>query len=193
MDEPLDAPATDRWWRLAAPAAMGVAVVVGAVVGIARAPEQVPAAVESPFPAVETTEPGTIVVHVAGEVAHPGLVRVPAGGRVADAIQAAGGVTAAAVLDAVNLAAPVADGAQVVVPDRETPPVATGGSGGGVVSLNQATAAEFETLPGVGPVLAERIVAHRDENGPFESVDDLLDVPGIGEAKLASIRDRVAP
>jgi competence protein ComEA len=99
--------------------------------------------------------------------------------------------------EAINLAEPVVDGMQVLVPGPETPPNGTDGSGGttgdGRIHLNRATAAELDDLPGIGPVIAERIVAHRTEHGPFTAVEDLLDVPGIGEAKLASLRDLVVP
>src|SRR5690606_20272718 len=96
-------------------------------------------------------------------------------------------------LDAVNLAQPVADGQQIVVPGPDATAVAgSTPADDGLVHLNTATAADLETLPGVGPVLAERIVAHRDARGGFERVEDLLEVPGIGEAKLADLRDAVA-
>jgi competence protein ComEA len=100
-------------------------------------------------------------------------------------------------MEAINLAEPVVDGMQVLVSGPETPPVGTEGSGSspseGPLHLNRATAAELDNLPGIGPVIAERIVAHRTEHGPFTAVEDLLDVPGIGEAKLASLRDLVVP
>jgi len=184
----------ERWWRYAPAVAMLVAVAAGVAIGVGRAPDPIPQSDVSPFVAVETTRPSTIVVHVAGAVNSPGLVRVPANARVALAIEAAGGVTPDAVLDAVNLAAPLVDGTQVVVPDAASGGTSgAGGTGDGLVHLNQATAADLETLPGVGPVLAERIVAYREEHGPFESVDDLLDVAGIGESKLGSMRDLVTP
>ncbi len=122
-------------------------------------------------------ENAEITVHVAGEVRAPGLVLIPAGSRVADAVAAAGGFTPAAEPATLNLAAPVVDGQQ------EVP--------SGKVSLNQASASELEILSGVGPVLASRIVAHREANGPFVTVEDLLDVAGIGESKLSTIRDSV--
>ena len=149
---------------------------------------------------------GTIVVHVSGAVANPGVVSVPSGARVADAVAAAGGVDRSADVTAINLAAPLADGDQVVVPQAAgsggggpaiagTPSVGVGGSSaegtGDKVALNLAGPADLETLPGVGPVLASRIIAHRQANGPFQAVEDLLDVPGIGEATLAGFRDLV--
>jgi competence protein ComEA len=148
------------------------------------------------------------VVHVAGAVAAPGLYRLGGDPRVADAIDAAGGVAADADLDAVNLAAKVADGERVYVPRRgEVPPavaVGAGGGGGGSpgvggaggapagpVDLNSATAEQLESLPGVGPATAEAILGYRKEHGRFRSVDELLEVRGIGEAKLAAIRPKV--
>jgi competence protein ComEA len=126
-----------------------------------------------------------VVVHVAGAVRHPGVYRLPAGSRVVDAIEAAGGATALAVLSGVNLAAEVIDAAQVVVPTLGQHPSAPDD---GLVAVNQASASDLESLPGVGPVLAGRIVSHRDENGSFETPEDLLDVSGIGEAILARLR-----
>lgn len=129
-----------------------------------------------------------ITVHVSGPVAVPGVVAVAEGSRVADVVAAAGGATRAADLSRLNLAAPVRDGEQVVVPS-----VADSVDGGNPVSparfdINTADASDFEALPGIGPVIAERIVAYRDEHGPFEALESLLDVPGIGESKLDAIR-----
>jgi competence protein ComEA len=175
-----------------------IAIAAGAFWGT-RAPEPWPeetAAVTVPLLEAATTAPA-LTVHVAGWVATPGLVRVPPGSRVADAVAAAGGFKPGADAGGVNLAAPVEDGERVIIPG----PAGAGGegasdgragtSGDGRVRVNAATAAELETLPGIGPVLAERIVAYRQDHGPFRTVEDLLDVPGIGESKLASLRDRV--
>jgi len=131
-----------------------------------------------------------ITVHVAGAVAAPGVVEVAADSRVGDALAAAGGVLPEADLIRVNLAAPLADGQQILVPEM-SPEGAEAVAGDGRVRLNLADAGELEALPGVGPVLAERIVAYREEHGPFAVVEDLLDVPGIGEAKLAALREAV--
>jgi competence protein ComEA len=145
---------------------------------------------EPPLPTVPTIASASVVtpvvVHVAGAVRHPGVYRLPAGSRVVDAIEAAGGATALAVLSGVNLAAEVIDAAQVVVPTLGHHPSALPDDG--LVAVNQASASDLESLPGVGPVLAGRIVSHRDENGPFETPEDLLDVSGIGEAILARLR-----
>lgn len=127
----------------------------------------------------------SVTVHVSGAVHRPGLVTLEASARVADAIAAAGGATPEATLGAVNLAATVGDGARIIVPD-ETTHAATGAADG--VRVNVASVSDLQRLDGVGPVLAQRIVDHRTEHGPFEVVEDLLDVVGIGEAKLAAVR-----
>jgi competence protein ComEA len=139
---------------------------------------------------VAVAEPDVLAVHVSGAVIHPGLVTVPGGSRVADAIAAAGGATVDAELARTNLAAPVRDGEHILVASVDEP-VATGDSSSVGIDLNAASASELEALPGVGPVVAERIVAHRDRFGPFVTVEDLLDVPGIGEAKLAQMREAI--
>lgn len=166
---------------LLAVAAVAAAIVVLAALAWPGAPDPPPLVMASPTTAEQAT------VHVSGEVADPGLVTVARGSRVADAIAAAGGATPDARLDGVNLAAPVVDGMHLLVPG----PGGEQTSEGGAVRLNTASVSDIETLPGVGPVLAQRIADFRDENGPFASVEDLLDVAGIGEAKLAALRDAV--
>jgi competence protein ComEA len=133
-------------------------------------------------------------VHVSGWVVSPGVVEIPEGSIVADAVTAAGGARSGAGLEAINLAAPVMAGDQVVVPGPGEVNVtgSVAGTSDGHISLNGADATQLQDLPGVGTVLAERIVAYRDANGPFQTVEDLLDVPGIGEAKLAAMRDLVS-
>lgn len=139
-----------------------------------------------------------IVVHVSGRVLRPGLARVSSSARVGDAIMAVGGALPDARLGEINLASPLVDGAQVVVPGPETSPgagdVRSGGGAGppGPVSLNRASAEQLEEIPGVGPVLAQRIVDYRQTRGPFTEVEDLLGVSGIGEKKLAELRKHVA-
>lgn len=150
--------------------------------------EPAPVPLSSPT-AADPGDAGLITVHVAGAVVSPGVVQVSDGSRVVDAIAAAGGLTRDSRSDLVNLAAPLRDGDQIVVPDAA---VEQASSGDGRIRVNVASVAELERLPGVGPVLAERIAAHRDVVGRFAEVEDLLDVPGIGEAKLASLRDHVA-
>jgi len=136
-----------------------------------------------------------VVVAVVGLVARPGLVTVPTGSRVADAVEAAGGLLPGTDPAAVNLAAVVTDGQQIAVgvPGVGGAPtaVAEGAGGGGLVDLNRATVQELDALPGIGPVLAQRIVAHRDEQGPFRSVDQLDDVPGIGPTIFAELAELV--
>jgi competence protein ComEA len=133
-------------------------------------------------------------VYVSGWVATPGVVEVEEGAIVADAVQAAGGALDGALLETINLARPLVPGDHVQIPGPGDPvsPAPGDQADGGLISPNRAEAALLEQLPGVGPVLAERIVAHREANGPFETVEDLLDVPGIGEAKLSAIRDLIA-
>ena len=138
--------------------------------------------------------PRLLTVHVSGAVAAPGLVAVADGSRVADAIEAAGGVRPGAGFGSINLAAEVRDGMQLVVPWAGEAAGAGGGAGAGVtgdgkVDINRAGVTDMTRLPGVGEVIATRIVSHREDNGPFRAVEDLLDVPGIGEGKLAAIRD----
>ncbi|HVR32512.1 MAG TPA: ComEA family DNA-binding protein [Acidimicrobiia bacterium] len=175
-------------------AALAVTLSLGAWWWTAGAGNQGDAASEaslSPMIAPAVTDTALLVVHVAGEVRRPGVVHLPIGSRVLDAIEAAGGATAAAVLSQVNLAAELVDGTQIVVPSRLESGPATAVADDGMVAVNRATITELETLPGVGPVLAGRIVAHRDEHGPFERVEDLLDVSGIGEAILGRLRPLV--
>jgi len=151
------------------------------------------AALAQPAPAAPAKR---LFVDVVGAVRRPGLYRLPDGSRVADAVSRAGGATRRADLSLVNLAAPLADGLQVVVPRRES---GTAGAGGGStapagpVHLNTATLEQLDALPGVGPVTAQKILDYRQENGAFTSVDDLDAVSGIGPARLDTLRDLVAP
>ncbi|WP_116451418.1 ComEA family DNA-binding protein [Blastococcus litoris] len=138
----------------------------------------------------ETTE--TVVVSVVGQVVRPGLVTLPTGARVADAIAAAGGLLPEADAASVNLAAVVADGEQLAVGAPASPAGTTAGAaGGGRVDLNAAGVAELDALPGIGPVLAQRIVDQRESQGPFRSVEELDDVPGIGPAIAAELAELV--
>ncbi len=149
------------------------------------------AAPPRPETVVTASIPGTsITVHVSGAVRDPGVVIVPSDSRVMDVVIAAGGATPAADLGQLNLAAAVRDGERVIVPFEGAVAIKAPGDGG--VDINSATVAGLEELPGVGPVLAARIVAYRDEHGPFTEVEDLLGVAGIGEAKLAGMRDDIS-
>lgn len=156
-----------------------------------------PAGDSSPGPGAGA---GELFVHVSGAVVTPGLVVVPAGSRVLDAVAAAGGFTAEADPAGVNLARPLGDGEQLVVPRLgEAPPAAAppGGSDGAAasssakVNLNTAAVSELETLPRIGPALAQRIVDWREANGRFASPDDLRNVTGIGEKIFDGLKDRV--
>ena len=138
-----------------------------------------------------STEPDVMMtIHVAGSVVQPGVVRVPSDSRVADVILAAGGATSDANLGALNLAATVRDGAHVVVPSHSGNTNESGATAT-PFDINTASVSDLEQLPGVGPVLASRIAAYRDTHGPFGAIEDLLGVPGIGEAKLSAIRDAI--
>ena len=140
-----------------------------------------------------------LFVHVVGAVRRPGLFRLREGARVADALSRAGGPTRRADLSAVNLAAPLADGQQVVVPRRPAAGAEAAGGPAGVtapgakVSLAVATIEQLDELPGIGPVTAQKIVDWRTTHGPFRSVEDLDDVPGIGPARIEQLRDLVTP
>jgi competence protein ComEA len=158
-------------------------------------PERPP--VPGPATATPSASEATILVDVTGWVRRPGVYEFDAGARVIDGIEAAGGARPGAELEALNLAAPLVDGTQVFVPKQgAAPPSAVssgsvGGASGGLVNVNTATAAELEALPGVGEVTAQAIIDYRTENGPFTSVDELLDVTGIGDVTLENLRDLV--
>lgn len=156
--------------------------------------------------AAPTTTAALIRVYVSGAVRHPAVYELPPDSIIDDAVRAAGGFSASADPVAVNLAQPLFDGMQIYVPEVAEviapPPVTAGGSGGvpsrfspelftGLVDINRANAAELESLPGIGPSLSAQIIAYREANGPFATVEMLLEVPGIGDAKLAAIRDLV--
>jgi competence protein ComEA len=196
--------------ELVALAAVAAVVVAGAGLWYARSlprPVEIRAArggerVPPPAPSAgPSASPTVLFVHVAGLVRHPGVYQFHDGQRVIDAVQAAGGARKKADLDALNLAALLTDGEQVLVPARGAapqapPPPGTGGvsspgAPGALVNVNTATEQELETLPGIGPVLANSIVAYRTEHGPFPSVDALDDVSGIGPATLADLRPLV--
>ena len=162
-------------------------------------------AYEAPAPPVAAAKPARpvqVVVDVVGAVRRPGLYRLEQGSRIADAVARAGGATGKADLALVNLAAPLADGEQVVVPKRGAPGAA--GSGGGAaaggpgvstgpVHLSTATLDQLDSLPGIGPVTAQKILDYRAKHGAFNSVDELDAVPGIGPSRMDQLRDLVAP
>lgn len=170
--------------------------------GTTSAPE---AAALEPMQVSRSRSRAELVVHVVGAVRRPGLYRLREGARVADAVARAGGARTVADLAALNLAAPLVDGTQVLVPRRVATAMPANGSGGttatsgessppaGKVSLSSATAEQLDALPGVGPVTAQKILDYRAEHGPFGSVDDLDAVPGIGPARIEQLRDLVTP
>jgi competence protein ComEA len=138
-----------------------------------------------------------LVVHVSGAVRDPGVYRLPDGSRVTDAIERAGGPAGAAMPDAINLAAPLADGQQITVPARSRAPVGVGaslpGATDGAISLGSATLEELDTIEGIGPVTAEAILAFRDERGGIASVDELDQISGIGPTTMEALRARLQP
>jgi competence protein ComEA len=194
--------------RSSALVGVGLALVVLALLGQRLA--HAGAAAGDPEPAAIPLEPvaqppprSVLVVHVVGEVRRPGLYRLRDGARIADAVHRAGGARRHADLAAVNLAAPLVDGVQILVPSR-LPARGVGAAGAassgaessaptGPVSLSSATIEELDELPGVGPVTAQKIVDYRTENGPFASVDDLDAVPGIGPTRIEQLRELVTP
>jgi competence protein ComEA len=147
----------------------------------------------------EDADGGAVVVHVAGAVREPGVYRMRAGARVDDAVGRAGGATSKADLSQVNLAAEVEDGRQVLVPERVSASEASGGGAAALaprapgvpLNLNTATIEQLDELDGIGPATAQQILDYREANGGFGSVDELNRVPGIGEKRLASLREQV--
>ena len=179
------------WYLRSLPATVRVDAAI-APVGSAASPST------SPSPS-----PGVVVVYVSGWVERPGVYEFKEGDRIVDAIERAGGPKKGADLNALNLAGFLTDAQQVLVMKKgEAPPPtvssgstsATGsgaGSTAGPINLNTATLDQLETLPGIGPALGQRIIDHREQHGPFQSVEDLLDVSGIGDKRLADLRDQV--
>jgi len=186
-----------RWatrGRVAAVAAAAL-LVLGAVVVLRAVQETpsvvVPAAAGATVGAAPAEAP-EVVVHVVGQVLQPGLVHLPAGARLADAIDAAGGAGPEADLAAINLARVLTDGEQVVVPRPGEQPQSAGAAGADpAIDLNTAATADLDTLPGIGPVLAQRIVDWRTEHGAFTAVDELAEVRGIGSSLLEGLHDLV--
>lgn len=201
MDDMTSFLQTRRNALLVVGAALAVLLLGGQLLARGR-PRTAPAAVPTAVPVAAPAPQPRIVVDVTGAVRRPGLYHLDDGARVADAVARAGGATAKADLESVNLAARVADGEQVAVPRRGAGVAAavasaeTAGSEAaatGPVHLNSATAEQLDALPGVGPVTAQKIVAYRSEHGGFRSVDELDAISGIGPARLEQLRDLVAP
>ena len=181
------------YWQMGVIAVLVAALAAGAYFVLRPAQRQ-----EAEFLSAEEAAPEElreITVHVAGAVSHPGVVRLREGDRVIDAIEEAGGPLPEADLEALNLAQEVSDGQKIHVrvagEDGGEGAGTAGGSGGGKVNINLADRGELEELPGIGPTLAERIIAYREKTGGFRSVEELKQVSGIGEKKLEEIRDLV--
>jgi len=172
-------------------------ILVGGALLYLRWPRPTPIEIIEPTP-VPASTPAEIGVYVVGAVLNPGVYFLPQGSRVDDALEAAGGPTDEADLVRVNLVKRVCDEEQIYVPrlGEENPPLpppsgSSGGQAGGKIDINTATAAELETLPGIGPVRAQRIVDYRKANGPFTAIEDIKNVRGIGDAIFADIEDLI--
>jgi competence protein ComEA len=182
-----------------------LSLIVGGAVGYftARTPPSTIVVVSTPLPTSTrppSPTPAPIRVHVNGAVRHPDVYELPPGSIVQDAVEAAGGPASNANLDRVNLALELRDQQQVYVPcqgETNPPPPVSGGEPGGegaagtLVNINTATAAELETLPRIGPTMAQRIVEYREANGPFETIGDVQDVPGIGPTTFEGFKDLI--
>src|SRR5438552_11652613 len=199
MDNVPELPFTRRHALVGAAILAAVLFVGGRVFAHAGAAAPAPPLQVAPL-TTTATAPTEVVIDVAGAVRRPGLYRLAQGSRVADAVRRAGGATRRADLSLVNLAQLVSDGEQVIVPRRGAAgaPAAGGSTGGaasatGPVHLNSATVEQLDTLPGVGPVTAQKIVDYRTKHGAFSSVDELDAISGIGPARLDQLRDLVAP
>jgi competence protein ComEA len=194
VEDVLDSLPPARRRLLAGALLLGLVLLLGGrhLVHAGTSAQATPAAAAVPIAAEQGPE---LVVHVVGAVHRPGLYRLPQGSRVNDAVTRAGGPTRHADVSLVNLAAPLADGIQVVVPAK----AAAGQSGAGTttargpVHLNIATLEELDSLPGVGPVTAQKILDYRQKNGAFSSLDELDAIPGIGPARIEQLRDVAAP
>jgi len=172
-------------------------ILLGGALFYLRWPRTPPIEIIEPTPSSVSTS-GEVGVYVVGAVMNPGVYFLPQGSRVADALEAAGGPTEEADLERVNLAKRVYDEEQVYVPrlGGENPPLpppsgSSSSQAGGKININTATAAELESLPGIGPVLAQRVVDYREANGPFATIEDIKNVSGIGEGIFAEIKELI--
>jgi competence protein ComEA len=199
-----------RWWPTPGNAAGGAEMPPVEVASAGESRVETPSASDSAS-AATTPAVSRVVVHVAGRVRHPGVYELAAGSRVVTAIEAAGGALGSAQVDALNLARVVADGEQILVPSKDevhkgsfsggagggpsTSGAASGdsaGGGGAAVNINTADASALDTLPGVGPSTAQKIIAEREANGPFAKIEDLGRVSGIGPKRLEQLKGLVS-
>lgn len=176
------------------------AVLIIVISGVVFWPKAKPETVVTPPPATEQqkeqVKPQNVVVYVSGAVQNPGVVSLAYGSRVIDAVNLLGGPTKTANLQGVNMAAPLTDGQQIHVPSKEESEgsgVATGAGRvtGGKININTADTVALDTLPGVGPSTAQKIIDYRKNSGPFSSLEDLKNVPGIGESKYQHLKDKI--
>ena len=174
---------------------VGLAVVAVGVIAQQRSTTQELPALEVPLETqLANANPTLLIVHVSGAVNRPGLVEVADSARVFDALELAGGATPLADINRINLARPVMDGEHIIVPEIGAEgELASSGDSEGPISLSRSSSERLQELPGVGPAIAARIIAWRDEHGRFSSVDDALAIPGIGPATLEGFRDQVVP
>lgn len=182
------------WWKIAFGVLCGL-LGAGLILLVARQPRGESIRLLPP------PTPAPLIVHVDGAVAQPGVYTLAVGSRVQDAIQAAGGLLPEANTASVNLAAILQDGSRVFVPTLQptsppgapivSPPARFSPSLGNLININTATQAELESLPGIGPALAQRVIAYREANGPFQSIEDIMKVSGIGPKTFEKIKDLI--
>ena len=180
-------------YRVAIVGALSLLLVTAGAFIYFRRPTPEPLEILEP-PVTPTPTPVLMAVYVTGAVQEPGVYYLPEESRVQDALEAAGGATGEADLDRVNLAKRVRDEDQVYFPEvgeENLPSTSTGGSGAGLININSASAVELEDLPGIGPVLAQSIVEHREDHGPFADIEGIMDVRGIGQGVFEDIRELV--
>jgi len=182
-----------------------LSLIVGGLIGYFSPHPQAdtPIVFSTPLPTstpLPSPTPSPIRVHVSGAVRQPAVYELPVGSIIQDAVNAAGGPASDADLDHINLAMELRDQQQVYVPrqgETDPPPVVSGGESGGegavgaLVNINTATAAELETLPRIGPAMAQRILDYREANGPFATIEDIQNVPGIGPATFEGLKDMI--
>lgn len=183
-------------------ALLGSAITFGGL-SLSNRTQPAPIIIQPPATLAPTATPSPLRIYINGAVTSPGIYLLPTGSIAQEAIRQAGGFTSQAYADAVNLAQPLADGMQIYVPtlaEKEAlaptllNPNSNNGTGltaAGLINLNRATAAELETLPGIGPSTAAQIITYREQNGPFATIEAIMDVPGIGPAKFNALKDLV--